>query len=169
MLELPFSNKTHNTLQVFLAAIAGYVPSVMVCCIASFMDACYIAHQNAITSPSLEHFRQCVHSFQELRNIFIATGVRTTISLPCQHALDHFYYAMQFFGSPNGLCSSITESKVYQGSKRAMASIKPIQGTHLDASDNCADGQDGCPIPDFFTTRDDARHNIILYGRHHGG
>jgi hypothetical protein len=75
------------------------------------MDACYIARRNTITSPSLEHFHQCVNNFQELRNIFIMTGVRTTISLPRQHALDHFYYAMQFFGSPNGLCSSITESK----------------------------------------------------------
>jgi len=80
-------------------------------CIANFMDACYIARRNAITSPSLEHFRRCVDTFQELRNIFITTDVRTTISLPRQHALDHFYYAMQFFGSPNGLCSSITESK----------------------------------------------------------
>ena len=75
------------------------------------MDACYIARRNAITAPALEHFRQCVDRFQELRNIFIVTHVRTTISLPRQHALDHFYYAMQFFGSPNGLCSSITESK----------------------------------------------------------
>ena len=31
------------TFEVFLGAIAGYVPSVMVCCIAAFMDACYIA------------------------------------------------------------------------------------------------------------------------------
>ena len=83
----------------------------MVRCIANFMDACYIARRNAITSPSLEHFRECVERFQDLRNIFITTDVRTTISLPRQHALDHFYYAMQFFGSPNGLCSSITESK----------------------------------------------------------
>jgi hypothetical protein len=75
------------------------------------MDACYIARRNAITAPALEHFHQCVESFQELRNIFIVTHVRATISLPRQHALDHFHYAMKFFGSPNGLCSSITESK----------------------------------------------------------
>ena len=30
--------------EVFLAAIAGYVPLAMVCCIAAFMDTCYIAH-----------------------------------------------------------------------------------------------------------------------------
>lgn len=75
------------------------------------MDACYIARKNAITAPMLEHFQESVEHFHELRNIFIEAGVRTNISLPRQHALAHFYYAMKFFGSPNGLCSSITESK----------------------------------------------------------
>ncbi|KAF8802530.1 hypothetical protein BYT27DRAFT_7226421 [Phlegmacium glaucopus] len=98
-------------MKVFLAAIAGYVPSAMVQCIAAFMDACYIAHRNAITGPALEYFRCCVERFHQLRKIFIQAGVRTTISLPRQHALKHFLYAIQFFGSPNGLCSSITESK----------------------------------------------------------
>lgn len=83
----------------------------MVRCITAFMDACYIARWNAITSPALEHFRESVERFHKLRNIFIATGVRASISLPRQHALSHFHYAMQFFGSPNGICSSITESK----------------------------------------------------------
>ena len=83
----------------------------MVRCISAFMDACYIARQNAITAPALEHFRESVERFHELRNIFITTGVRASISLPRQHALSHFHYAMQFFGSPNGICSSITESK----------------------------------------------------------
>jgi hypothetical protein len=83
----------------------------MVQCIAAFMDACYIARRNAITTPALECFRESVERFQKLCNIFIKAGVQATISLPCQHALKHFHYMIQFFGSPNGLCSSITESK----------------------------------------------------------
>jgi hypothetical protein len=83
----------------------------MVQCVAAFMNACYIARRNAITAPALESFRESVEQFQKLRNIFIEAGVRATISLPRQHALKHFYYLIQFFGSPNGLCSSITESK----------------------------------------------------------
>jgi hypothetical protein len=75
------------------------------------MDACYIARRNAITAPALEHFRECVKKFHELRNIFIQAGVRASISLPRQHALKHFYNSIHLFGSPNGLCSSITESK----------------------------------------------------------
>ena len=83
----------------------------MVQCIAAFMNACYIARRNVIKGPALEHFQTCVEQFHHLRNIFIQAGVRASISLPRQHALSHYYYAIQLFGSPNGLCSSITESK----------------------------------------------------------
>ena len=78
---------------------------------ATFMNACYIARRNAITAPALEQFRECVKKFHKLRNAFIEAGVRESISLPRQHALKHFYNSIHLFGSPNGLCSSITESK----------------------------------------------------------
>ena len=32
-------------------------------------------------------------------------------SLPCQHSLTHYHFLIQQFGAPNGLCSSIMESK----------------------------------------------------------
>ncbi|KAH9032556.1 hypothetical protein EDB84DRAFT_1561952 [Lactarius hengduanensis] len=104
-------NDSKVLMKVFLAAIAGYVPSAMVRCIAAFMDACYIARQNAINSPSLEHLQDCIKTFHRLRAIFVETGAHISLSLPCQHALEHFYNAIHLFGSPNGLCSSITESK----------------------------------------------------------
>ena len=108
----PFCSQTYIlAVQVFLAAIAGYIPSAMVQSIATFMNACYIARRNTITAPALKHFHESVKRFHELRNIFIETGVRDSISLPRQHALKHFYKSIHFFGSPNGLCSSITESK----------------------------------------------------------
>jgi hypothetical protein len=80
-------------------------------CIATFLDACYIARHNAISTPLLERFRKCVDKFHELRCIFIDAGVRVSISLPRQHALSHYFRLIMLFGSPNGLCSSITESK----------------------------------------------------------
>lgn len=83
----------------------------MVRCIAAFMEAIYVACRNAISTTALQCFRDCVDSFRELRDIFITTGVCVSISLPCQHALFHYYLSIQLFGSPNGLCSSITESK----------------------------------------------------------
>ncbi len=89
----------------------GYLPPMMVCCISRFMDACYLAHWNAISTSGLDRFRESVAQFHELRNIFITTGVHTSISLPRQHALVHYQLSIQLFGSPNGLCSSITKSK----------------------------------------------------------
>ena len=97
--------------QVYLAAIAGYVPSAMVQAIAAFMECCYVARRNAISTSALEQFCSCVDRFHDLRGIFISVGVRASISLPRQHALFHYYLSIQLFGSPNGLCSSITESK----------------------------------------------------------
>ncbi|KAI6011721.1 hypothetical protein BKA83DRAFT_4131594 [Pisolithus microcarpus] len=38
-------------------------------------------------------------------------GVIKTFSLPWQHAMKHYHYLICQFGAPNGLCSSITESK----------------------------------------------------------
>ncbi|KAF8262141.1 hypothetical protein EI94DRAFT_1773267 [Lactarius quietus] len=98
-------------MKVFLTAAAGYIPSAMVRCIASFMDACYIARWNAIDLPSLKCFQDHVQTFHQLRDVFIEAGVRVEISFPHQHALSHFYHAIHQFSSPNGLCSSITESK----------------------------------------------------------
>ena len=83
----------------------------MVQCLSEFINACYIARRNVITTSALERFQKSVSHFHELRNIFIETGVRVNISLPRQHALSHYYRLIQLFGSPNGLCSSITESK----------------------------------------------------------
>ncbi|KAG1897517.1 uncharacterized protein F5891DRAFT_1191716 [Suillus fuscotomentosus] len=39
------------------------------------------------------------------------TGVVPDFSLPCQHSLNHYFLMIRLFGAPNGLCSSITESK----------------------------------------------------------
>ena len=90
----------------------------MVRAITAFMDAFYIARRNAIDARSLERLQEAVESFYELRSVFIEAGVRSTISMPRQHALKHLYHAIHLFGSPNGLCSSITESKHIQAVKK---------------------------------------------------
>lgn len=75
------------------------------------MDLCYIFRQNAITSDVLATAEVLLTKFHRLRQIFITEGVRVSISLPRQHALSHYLTSIPLFGSPNGLCSSITESK----------------------------------------------------------
>ncbi|KIJ58527.1 hypothetical protein HYDPIDRAFT_51931, partial [Hydnomerulius pinastri MD-312] len=49
--------------------------------------------------------------FHQEQIIFETTGVRAGFSLPRQHAAKHYHEFIQLFGTPNGLCSSITESK----------------------------------------------------------
>ena len=83
----------------------------MVRCIAAFMDAFYIACRNAINALSLEYLEDCVKAYHQLHDIFVDAGVPISLSLPRQHALKHLHRAVHLFGSPNGLCSSITESK----------------------------------------------------------
>jgi hypothetical protein len=74
------------------------------------MECCYIARRNAIDTSDLELFDLHLSRFHQLRKIFIETGVRMSISLPRQHALIHYVSKIELFGSPNGICSSITES-----------------------------------------------------------
>jgi hypothetical protein len=51
---------TYTLAQVYLSAIAGHLPSAIVQCISAFLNACYIARRNAITSPMLNQFEECV-------------------------------------------------------------------------------------------------------------
>jgi hypothetical protein len=60
---------------------------------------------------SLEYLEDCIETFHQLHSIFVDVGVPISLSLPHQHTLKHLYHAIHLFGSPNGLCSSITESK----------------------------------------------------------
>lgn len=75
------------------------------------MELCYIFRRNAITTSALKTAEDLLEQFHTLRNVFITEGVRSSISLPHQHALIHYLTSIPLFGSPNGLCSSITESK----------------------------------------------------------
>ena len=83
----------------------------MVRCISAFLDFCYIARRNAICAGDLDSLKNALARFHHYRNIFIQTGVRVDISLPRQHSLMQYLRSIRLFGSPNGLCSSITESK----------------------------------------------------------
>lgn len=107
------------TPQVFLPAIVGYVPDQMIQCISALLDFCYLARCSAHTTTDLELMSMTLARFHELRGIFEEVGVRPDgFSLPRQHALVHYVRSIRLFGSPNGLCSSITESKHITAVKR---------------------------------------------------
>lgn len=54
---------------------------------------------------------ECLARYKLLRESFRMVGVRDDFNLPRQHALWHYVRGIKLFGSPNGLCTSITESK----------------------------------------------------------
>jgi hypothetical protein len=86
---------------------------VVVKCLSAFLDFCYIARRNAITASDLDRLKYTLARFHHHRQFFVGTaGVKGEfVSLPRQHSLLHYVRSIRLFGCPNGLCSSITESK----------------------------------------------------------
>ena len=101
--------------QVWISAIEGFVPQVMVRCFNAYLDFCYIARSSVFTGSTLDQLDEALGRFHEHRKVFQDTGVRDAtpagFSLPRQHAMVHYRQHIENFGAPNGLCSSITESK----------------------------------------------------------
>ena len=98
--------------QVWLPAIEGYVPVEMMRTIRAFLEFCYIARRDVIDTQSLRALEEALLRFHRHRVVFEKCGVRTEgFNLPRQHFLKHYPTLIRTFGAPNGLCSSITESK----------------------------------------------------------
>ena len=74
------------------------------------------------TQATLDCLDNALKRFHEYRKIFQLLGVwdptSAGLSLPRQHALTHYRRHIKNFGAPNGLCSSITESKHILAVKR---------------------------------------------------
>jgi hypothetical protein len=71
-----------------------------------------MACRNLFTPAMLDAMQACLWRFHNLRKIFVDEGVcKDDVSMPRQHSLVHYVLSIWLFGSPNGLCSSITESR----------------------------------------------------------
>ena len=104
----------------------------MVQAIAALIDFCYLVRRNTIDEDSLAAIENALARFHERREIFRELGVQPDgFSLPRQHSLVHYPFLITQFGAPNGLCSSITESK----------HIKAIKHPYRRSSRNKALGQ----------------------------
>jgi len=98
--------------QVYLPAIQGHVPDAMVQTMRSFLEFCYIARRDILDTNSLSTLDEALQQFHHHREIFRTSGIRPTgFNLPRQHSLMHYNRLIRAYGAPNGLCSSITESK----------------------------------------------------------
>jgi hypothetical protein len=83
----------------------------MIRALSAFLEFCYIARRNSLTENNLDQLKDAVSRFHQYREVFISSGVREDFLMPRQHSIIHYHSLIRLFGAPNGLCSSITESK----------------------------------------------------------
>ena len=83
----------------------------MVRTVRAFLEFCYLVRRNVIDEQALAQIQDALERFYRYRKVFLESHVVTTFSLPRQHSMKHYSDMIRMFGAPNGLCSSITESK----------------------------------------------------------
>ena len=83
----------------------------MVCALQAFLNFFYLARRDVLDTKSLAAMQDALNCFHQYQEIFRSCDICTSFNLPQQHSLMHFIQMIQVFGAPNGLCSSITESK----------------------------------------------------------
>ena len=96
---------------MYLHAIQGHVPPNIIHTLHAFLEFCYIARQNFLTEHNLDQLKDAVSHFHQYREVFIDSGIQEKFLMPIQHSIKHYHALIQLFRAPNGLCSSITESK----------------------------------------------------------
>ncbi|EGO04774.1 hypothetical protein SERLA73DRAFT_118626 [Serpula lacrymans var. lacrymans S7.3] len=102
----------HITLLImFYTAIEGYVAPNIVRTFCAFLEFRYLVCRNVITEDTLDKIQGALNRFHHYRKIFETTGVVFTFSLPRQYSMTHYQFLIRLFGTPNGLCLSITEAK----------------------------------------------------------
>jgi hypothetical protein len=75
------------------------------------MEFCYLVRQSVLYESDIHKLDQHVADFHKHRQVFIEAGLRSNFNLPRQHSIIHYAPRIRDFAAPNGLCSSITESK----------------------------------------------------------
>jgi hypothetical protein len=97
---------------VYLSTIEGYVPRDVIRTFRAFLEFCYHVRRDVITEETLAELDDALSRFHNYRTIFTELGIRRDgFALPRQHSVFHYHSLIRAVGAPNGLCSSITESK----------------------------------------------------------
>lgn len=83
----------------------------MVQAVRYFLEFCYHVRRSVLDDDDLDRLDELLAKYHEAREVFIEEGIREDFNLPRQHSLTHYRELIAEFGAPNGLCSSITESR----------------------------------------------------------
>ena len=96
---------------MYISSIAEHVPPLIIKCLGSFLDFCYLMCHFEIRESDLIAIETALKKFHTARDFFCTPGIcMKGFNLPHQHSMMHYIHPIQEFGAPNGLCSSITES-----------------------------------------------------------
>ncbi len=105
--------------KVYLPAIRGLVPNDMVRAVRAFLNFCYLVRRSVIDENDLRQIEEYIEEFHQYREVFRRAGVRPHgFSVPRQHSIVHYPVHVPSFGAPNGLCTSISESKHIKAVKK---------------------------------------------------
>jgi hypothetical protein len=91
--------------------LQGHLPPDALHAFRSFLEFYYIVRREVITEDDLDKLQDAISSFHSYRQVFSSIRGEKGFSLPRQHSIVHYPDLIRLFGAPNGLCSSITESK----------------------------------------------------------
>ncbi len=105
-------------MKVYLPAIEGHVPVIMVRAVHNLIEFSYLVRHDIHDMQSIKAINTALKSFHNNREIFRTSEVVEHFNYPCQHLLKHYVAMIRAFGSPNGLCSSMTENKYIKAVKK---------------------------------------------------
>jgi hypothetical protein len=107
------NHETHKNIlfKLYLPALQGHLPPDVVHTFRSLLEFYYIARRDVITEIDLDKLQNAISDFHTYREVFSPLRGEKGFSLPRQHSIVHYPALIRLFGAPNGLCSSITESK----------------------------------------------------------
>ena len=89
----------------------GHLPADVLRTFRALLEFYYIARRDVITEEDLNELQDAISRFHSFREVFAPIRDGKGFSLPRQHAIVHYPELIRLFGAPNGLCSSIPESK----------------------------------------------------------
>jgi len=92
-------------------ALEGYIPDKMVKCIWYFIEFCTLVRRDTHDTATIKTLEDHLSLYHQNWTIFVETNICTEKQPPRQHSLVHYPKLIRAFGAPNGLCSSISESK----------------------------------------------------------
>ena len=86
--------------------------------ISDLIEFSYLVRRDAHDTESIHAIDTALKSFHNNREIFRTSGVIDHFNYPCQHSLKHYTAMIRAYGSPSGLCSSMTENKHIKAVKK---------------------------------------------------